>query len=481
MIYVCPATWRFFDGAMHFHFGRLKVRSSGKGWEGDGALEASFALANASLTSALSYKALASLQLARMSDPFLTLTPAYPPQDNAEYKEHQPQQQQQPIHLSPPPIDFFSFNSADILAPHPDLFESELDSSLAAFNESDIQLQLLTVDSNDAFAFLRSDTPTHQYRSAHGPPSTLTVSSESFSQDYDESLSAYSESFYNAKASHYSLPIDMDFQRIRVDPSADYAAAATPSPAASGLSSLTDDQHSFGTLPPSNRSPPVGNVNAAPNTSYTRSAAYSDYARSPPVVRSSAASDYYPQLKHAYNQPHPSTVAPNNVSARRQSQAELPLVPAVPPIPLVRSFKEVREEMHSDDPRKKYKCPSCPRGQFAAPHVFGMHPSDVSRFPPAFARAYNLKTHMATHDPNRPKPHVCPHKSCGRSFSRKHDLGRHLVSIHREDSASVYSNGSTGSARTSAVGVEKGPRGWCESCGKGWVGRDYGCECRDVK
>src|ERR1700733_12641868 len=29
----------------------------------------------------------------------------------------------------------------------------------------------------------------------------------------------------------------------------------------------------------------------------------------------------------------------------------------------------------------------------------------------AFARAYNLKTHMATHDPNRLKPHVCPHSS----------------------------------------------------------------------
>ncbi|KAJ7352270.1 hypothetical protein DFH08DRAFT_643391, partial [Mycena albidolilacea] len=51
----------------------------------------------------------------------------------------------------------------------------------------------------------------------------------------------------------------------------------------------------------------------------------------------------------------------------------------------------------------------------------------------AFARAYNLKTHMDTHDPNRLKPHVCPHRSCGRSFSRKHDLGRHLNSIHRDE------------------------------------------------
>ncbi|KDQ20663.1 hypothetical protein BOTBODRAFT_124402, partial [Botryobasidium botryosum FD-172 SS1] len=50
----------------------------------------------------------------------------------------------------------------------------------------------------------------------------------------------------------------------------------------------------------------------------------------------------------------------------------------------------------------------------------------------AFARAFNLKTHLATHDPNRIKSHVCKHPGCGRSFSRKHDLGRHLVSIHQD-------------------------------------------------
>lgn len=58
---------------------------------------------------------------------------------------------------------------------------------------------------------------------------------------------------------------------------------------------------------------------------------------------------------------------------------------------------------------KRYKCPSCER---------------------AFARAYNLKTHMATHDPHRLKSFVCRHQGCGRSFSRKHDLGRHYTSIH---------------------------------------------------
>ncbi|KAF7964798.1 hypothetical protein HWV62_2888, partial [Athelia sp. TMB] len=96
----------------------------------------------------------------------------------------------------------------------------------------------------------------------------------------------------------------------------------------------------------------------------------------------------------------------------------------------------------------------------------------------AFARAYNLKTHMGTHDPNRLKPHVCPHHACGRSFSRKHDLGRHLVSIHRDDS--VCSSQHSASTRKS-IGVEKGPRSWCDGCGKGWVGKEKNCECEDVK
>ncbi|KAJ6597596.1 hypothetical protein DFH09DRAFT_82834 [Mycena vulgaris] len=89
-------------------------------------------------------------------------------------------------------IDFSSFqNPSDILAPHPDLFELELDPSFAEFDDN--QPQLLTVDSHEwgrverAGSILRSDTP------PHGPSSNMTVSSESAY----ESLSFYSEPFYN--------------------------------------------------------------------------------------------------------------------------------------------------------------------------------------------------------------------------------------------------------------------------------------------
>jgi uncharacterized Zn-finger protein len=101
--------------------------------------------------------------------------------------------------------------------------------------------------------------------------------------------------------------------------------------------------------------------------------------------------------------------------------------------------------------------------------------------PLAFARAFNLKTHMDTHNPERAKPFICPHSSCKRSFSRKHDLQRHRTAIHRDQSSSssVYSDSSRISKP--AIGVTAGTRAWCDKCGKGHVGREGGCECNDVK
>lgn len=99
----------------------------------------------------------------------------------------------------------------------------------------------------------------------------------------------------------------------------------------------------------------------------------------------------------------------------------------------------------------------------------------------AFARAFNLKTHMDTHNPERAKPFVCPYSSCKRSFSRKHDLQRHRTAIHRDQasSSSVYSDSSRISKP--AIGVTAGTRAWCDKCGKGHVGREGGCDCNDVK
>ncbi|KAF9270527.1 hypothetical protein L218DRAFT_969065 [Marasmius fiardii PR-910] len=305
--------------------------------------------------------------------------------------------------------------SSEVHAPSADLFESELDSSLAGIDP--FQFELLEVNT-DAFTRLRSDTPTC------GPPSLITVSSESASA-YD-SFSSYSESIYNYPKSPFDLqsngsfPLDMDFQRLEV--ASDY-----------GVQQLLDsvDPTSFGPMPPTPpRSPP--SHGASNGKVYPRSS-FSDYG---PSSRGVVPTDYY----NYGSSLTPATVSPTHVSAQLPPSVSLP-----------------QSEEAKVDPRKKYKCNACPR---------------------AFARAYNLKTHMATHDPNREKPFVCPHRTCSRSFSRKHDLGRHLISIHRDES--VCSSHHSASSKKS-IGVEKGTRTWCEACGKSWIGRVGQCNCNDTK
>lgn len=102
--------------------------------------------------------------------------------------------------------------------------------------------------------------------------------------------------------------------------------------------------------------------------------------------------------------------------------------------------------------RRRFQCPQCPR---------------------AFARAYNLHTHISTHDPDphRSKPFPCPYPSCksdgGRSFSRKHDLQRHVASVHEWDPEPTSCD-----VPTSISGICSGKKLRCEYCGRGFVRRD---------
>ncbi|KAF7339965.1 MED6-domain-containing protein [Mycena venus] len=326
-----------------------------------------------------------------------------------------------------PPGTVFDDFTADYNKTLEDLFELELDTSLAGFDDD--QLQLLTIDSHDAYSFFRSDTPTR------GPPSNITASSESA---YD-SLSSYSESFYNyphspQPPSNYSFPLDleMDFQRIRVDAAtSEYAAAQASSDAAAA------NRVSFGT----SAAPDTTRSTKPYTKAYTSRTTFSDYG---PSTRPSVPVDLYSQLNFNNQTLAGPTVSPSHIST------QLPTIPAGQ-----MAHVPEEEDYKGGDARKKYKC------------------SRVS------ARAYNLKTHMATHDPNRLKPHVCPHRSCGRSFSRKHDLGRHLISIHRDESQreeSVCSSHHSAGSKKS-IGVEQGARRWCDRCGKGLIGLAVDCDC----
>lgn len=250
--------------------------------------------------------------------------PSFEVYNNDYAKQQLLQQQQQGLD------NFFSFQSdspSDVLAPHPDLFESELD-LISADLDPEV-LHLLAIEPQDAFSFLRSDTPTC------GPPST--VASESA---YD-SVSSRSESFYNYPrssyhpTSNYSFPVDleMDFQRIAVG---DY----------NGSQNIIDstDPSSFGALPPT---PPRSPHHTHPNgklfeKTFETRGSFSDYG----PARRSSSSDYY------YNHGHPGrTVSPGHVSGH-----QLPIVPSISLVHPTDDYK--------GDPRKKYKCNVCPRGIF---------------------------------------------------------------------------------------------------------------------
>jgi len=311
-------------------------------------------------------------------------------------------------------FDFF-INPIDPFAPHPEVFESELDSSLSGLEGS------LEAFNNTLFTIPRGDI-------FYNTPSLFTTSSDSA---YD-TVSTHSESFYNYPASPYSptsfphnLDLDMDLNQVHTGGGSEYGGSVA-------LSALdhANDPTSFGALPPTPPRTPIATNKIYNNRSYANTSCFSDYSPGSSTV---GTDQFFASIEFGNTHVNHSTVAPMNVSTG-----------SLAPAPTVLEDQKL-------DPRRKHKCLKCTR---------------------AFARAFNLKTHMATHDPNRLKPHICPHRNCGRSFSRKHDLGRHLTSIHRDEGLGVRR----------PIGIAKAGRTWCDNCGKGGLlGRSVACDCHDIK
>lgn len=241
---------------------------------------------------------------------------AYDPFNNNEFTKHQG-------------LDFFSFHSPlDVVAPHPDLFESDIDSNLAAYPD---QLQLLTVDSHDAYNYWKAEQP------QPGPLSTITASSESFDSDsFYEQLSYYSPSNI---APNQLLELDMDFSRVRVG--SDYSTAR------SNISLLdeTNDPTSFGTLPPTPPcSPPIVTIDSDSSNFFEKPyLARTSYDYCSPRRNSTSSSDYYSHPGYTPPLGHTS-VSPSHISTQLQT---------IPPQPA---------EEYKGDLKKKYRCTSCPRG-----------------------------------------------------------------------------------------------------------------------
>ncbi|EKM60828.1 uncharacterized protein PHACADRAFT_246999 [Phanerochaete carnosa HHB-10118-sp] len=353
--------------------------------------------------------------------------------DNAA-PDFAPPQPKQSLRQQPLDFDFQPFVATDGYNPHihtVEAFDNDLDTSLATWN-IDAELSLVPTDNSDLFRRIRTGTP-------RGGPSTIhSESASGYDTNYAESSydpaygSTYDSVYNQSEVSALSGDLDMKLQAF-------------------GLR----DERAYGSSPISPNSSVSLNQAAYSPPSYHRGS-FSDYEPQTGMrAPASSASDYYP---HSMGVKYPSsvvvqaTVSPANVSAQLPSHST--------PSPVVASQRLVKQEsmskdMNSKDPKRKYQCPTCPR---------------------AFARAFNLKTHIQTHDPNRAKPYTCHHKTCGRSFSRKHDLTRHLVSIHRSEAEENVKNGK-------AIGVGAGSRVRCDICGTSWAdnGKNKGCECDDVK
>jgi NAD-dependent dihydropyrimidine dehydrogenase PreA subunit len=83
------------------------------------------------------------------------------------------------------------------------------------------------------------------------------------------------------------------------------------------------------------------------------------------------------------------------------------------------------EARKAHGPVKPFKCPHC---RFCESECQDFIIGSFLLL--ASARKHNLKTHIATHNKEQSKCFAC--STCGRGFTRKHDLRRHRVTIHGE-------------------------------------------------
>lgn len=221
----------------------------------------------------------------------------------------------------------------DIFAPGIDQFESELDSdpSVAAFEIP----QAFAADPTPAFTVLRSEP------FLCGPPSAFTADSDSAYNDSfsNHSSSIYSPVFGSTPSSNLSFDFDLDFSKINMENISEYSAHdISEFSAAFGFDSYSSSPDNSPNLP-----------------AYPSRDTRSDYE--PPL------SVVAPMLT-SMSEYTPSTGAKNERPIVRRQATLTPSStvspPATSPEPYVRN-EEIK--LASDDPKKKYQCPNCPRGQ----------------------------------------------------------------------------------------------------------------------
>jgi hypothetical protein len=226
----------------------------------------------------------------------------------------------------------------DIFAPGIDQFESELDSdpSVAAFEIP----QAFAADPTPAFTVLRSEP------FLCGPPSAFTADSDSA---YNDSFSNHSSSIYSPASTFGSAPssnlpfdFDLSFSKINMENLSEY------SPHEISEFSAAFGFDSYSSTPDKSPSMPT----------YTPRDSRSDYEpQSLSVVAPilTSISEYTPSTGAKIERPivrRQATLTPSSTVSP----------PATSPEPYLSSVHNEEINLVSDDPKKKYQCPNCPRG-----------------------------------------------------------------------------------------------------------------------
>jgi hypothetical protein len=300
----------------------------------------------------------------------------YTSQPLDDYNQFQSSQTIAPSHTATG-LDFFSLEDPNaLLAPHLDQFESELDNLTEL---DDPQLQLVALDQSEPYSFLRSDTPSAQQYRQPGPGSAFSESLSGY-----ESISGYSESIYRPQSeyitSHRQLPTDyivpdyiMDLTRIRLDAPVAYPAQKPSPPSMSTPRSSYSPRNSYGGMPPS--PPQQQQQQQLMDQHYRQRSDSSGHEYGRPMRGSQSEYGGYamrhPSLlvgmqpgRQGYvgrNGSPPSVSPSSTTSSTDASGLSIPLTPPVPLVPSLRGEPQVHAELVDDDPRRKYKCPNCPR------------------------------------------------------------------------------------------------------------------------
>lgn len=153
----------------------------------------------------------------------------------------------------------------------------------------------------------------------------------------------------------------------------------------------------------------------------------------------------YPSLMGAYAQPLAFPTPPSAVSSPQFGLAEafnysylLPLIqPSLFPSDVYYGEVFQQPPLPANELLPQAPAARAPR-KAAKPYQVKAIPCTFPGCDKTFARKYNMENHSLVHLNQREKVHGCGYDACSAAFVRRHDLNRHLRTVHKVTDVSAY-------------------------------------------